>query len=319
MSGEVFGQISVLDPAGTEAQAVAELFWIMATSAIAIWALTIVAALWAALRKIPAERRHRVERLLIVGGGVMVPTLVVGSLLVHGLRTTHSLRSEAQGAPIIVTGERFWWRVQYAADPQATVDSSRPLEIANEIRVPLGQRTELRLRSPELIHSLWIPSLAGKVDMLPGRETRLVLEPTRAGRYRGVCAEYCGTGHTGMAFTVDVMTVADFSRWLQAQRRPAHAPNTKLQQQGETAFVAWGCPACHSVRGTAARGVIGPDLTHVGSRPTLAAGTLRMDAASLDRWIRDPAQVKPGALMPAFAMIPDAELAALSAYLMGLQ
>lgn len=317
MSGEVFGQISALDPAGTEAKAVAELFWIMATGALLAWALTIMAALWAAFRKRPARQTQSVERLLIIGGGVVMPTLVVGSLLVYGLRTTGSLRADAQGAPITVTSERFWWRVQYARDSQTP--DSRHLELANEIRLPVGQRTELRLRSPDLIHSLWIPSLAGKVDMLPGRETRMVLQPTRIGRYRGVCAEYCGVGHAGMALTVEVMTAAAFARWLQAQRAPALTAVTKLERDGATAFVAWGCPACHTVRGTTASGVIGPDLTHVGSRPTLAAGTLHMNEASLQRWIRNPAQIKPGALMPAFAMIPDAELAALSNYLIGLQ
>lgn len=314
MSGDALGELSVLIPAGVEAAMISDLFWLMTAGAVLVWLLTMAAAIWAVRRRRPDRPTRRAEQWLIIGGGVVAPTLVLGALLIHTLRETSRLRGDVDGAQIVVTGERFWWRVQYqagAADPQ--------FELANEIRVPVGRRSELILRSPEVIHSLWIPSLAGKVDMLPGRDTRLLLEPTRVGRYRGVCAEYCGPAHARMAFTVEVLSADAFADWLIRQRAPARNATTAQQRAGEHAFTAWGCPACHAVRGTAARGVIGPDLTHLGSRPTLAAGTTVLDADSLHTWIRNPAQLKPGVLMPAFAMIPDAELAALSAYLLSLQ
>ena len=312
MTAEDLGVSSALQPAGIEADVVANLFWIMTTGGVIIWILTLAIAAYAAYGRRRAKNL-RASRHLIVMGGVMAPAVVLGTLLIYGLSAMGETRKPGSDLQILVTGERFWWRVQYAPGSDA------PVDLANEIRIPVGQRTELLLRSPEVIHSLWIPALAGKVDMLPGRETRLVLEPTRVGRYRGVCAEYCGTGHAHMAFTVDVLPPEQFSAWLQQQRKLARAADTVQTRRGEKTFAAYGCAACHTVRGRDANGVIGPDLTHVGSRPTLGAASLAMDQASLQKWIRDPAKTKHGVLMPAYNMIPEEDLEALSAYLLSLK
>src|SRR5690606_16989244 len=141
-----------------------------------------------------------------------------------------------------------------------------PVESANELRLPVGQRVELQLTSPDVIHSFWVPALAGKMDMIPGRTNRLVLEPSRTGRFRGVCAEYCGASHTFMAFTVEVREPAAFEAWLTQQAAPAH---TTEEDEGAALFLKNGCGACHTVRGTPAAGRVGPDLTHFASRPTL--------------------------------------------------
>lgn len=308
------GARSSLHPAGTDAALTAELFWIMAIGAMAVWALTMVAAIYAVCgRRADDQVQRRASMFLIVGGGLVAPTVVLGALLSYGLFNMVRLQRDGDGLQIAVTGERFWWRVQYQPGTDLRVD------LANEIRLPVGRRTELLLESPEVIHSLWIPSLAGKVDMLPGRQTRLVLEPTQVGRYRGICAEYCGTGHAHMAFTVDVLSADEFAAWLHQQREPARPAGSDTVRSGAATFVAYGCPACHAVRGTDARGVIGPDLTHVGGRPTLAATDLRMDRVSLQRWIEHPQSIKPGGLMPPFTMIPNDELATLSAYLLSLK
>jgi cytochrome c oxidase subunit 2 len=213
---------------------------------------------------------------------------------------------------IDVTGEQWWWRVRYERPGGETIDA------ANEVRLPLGERVTVRLSSDNVIHSFWIPSLAGKMDMVPGRDTRLSLEPLRLGIYRGVCAEYCGTSHAKMAFDVAVLDRAAFDRWLDGQARPAGDPIDARAVEGRRLFLANGCGACHTIRGTAAAGTIGPDLTHVGTRFSLAAGALTNTAAHLAAWIERPSRIKPGARMPPFAGIARADREAIAAFLHGL-
>jgi cytochrome c oxidase subunit 2 len=212
-----------------------------------------------------------------------------------------------------VDGEQWWWRVRYP-----TPDGGH-VELANEIRLPVGERVTVQLASDNVIHSFWIPSLAGKIDMIPGRRTHVSLEPTRTGVFRGVCAEYCGTAHALMAFPVVVMERAAFDAWLAAEARPAQPPAGVDAQRGLDAFAESGCGACHTVRGTPAAGVVGPDLTHVGSRSTLGAATLPNDPRHLAAWLTDPSRHKPGVQMPAFGMLGGGRLEALAAYLRELK
>jgi cytochrome c oxidase subunit 2 len=193
------------------------------------------------------------------------------------------------------------------------------VETANEIRLPVNERIELQLTSPDVIHSFWVPSIAGKMDLIPGRVTRLALEPTRTGAFRGACAEYCGASHALMAFTVVVVERDEFEQWLEAQAAPASGPADALAARGGTAFITNGCTACHTIRGTAAAGVIGPDLTHVGGRTRIGAGTLENDAAAFVAWISETDRIKPGVHMPAFRALSRDDLSALGAYLDGLQ
>jgi cytochrome c oxidase subunit 2 len=213
---------------------------------------------------------------------------------------------------IHVTGKQWWWRVQYA-----TADGF--VETANELRLPVGQRVELQLSSPDVIHSFWVPSIAGKMDMIPGRITHLGIEPTRTGLFRGTCAEYCGASHALMAFDVIVSETGDFQRWLATQGAPAATPIDPRAIRGQATFLEHGCSACHTIRGTSAAGQIGPDLTHVASRASIGAATLPNQPDTLVRWIRDTDGVKPGVHMPAFRALTTDELAALAAYLGGLQ
>lgn len=311
---------STLAPAGLEAEQVARLFWVMAIGGGIVWAAVIGFALYASRAN---ARRHeaQVGRWLIIGGGVVTPTVVLGALLFYGLRLMPELRQP--GAPggmrVQVSGEQWWWRVRYLPPPGANGSPAAAVELANEIRLPLGRRTEFLLDSPDVIHSFWIPSLAGKVDMIPGRTTRLVLEPTRTGTFRGVCAEYCGASHTHMEFVAVVMAPDAFEGWLAHQASPAVAPATPAARRGMAAFASAGCGACHSVRGTAANGPVGPDLTHVGSRLSLAAGTLPNDADAFRRWVARTHAVKPEVLMPSFGMLPARQLDDIALYLESLQ
>jgi cytochrome c oxidase subunit 2 len=309
--------VSSLLPAGMEADVVARLFWIMAAGAGVVWMAVLGIALYAMAR--PGPRDPRVGRWLILGGGVVAPPLVLGALLLYGLVLMPRLRepATAEGPRVAVTGEQYWWRVRYVG-----FDGNRDegdVSLANEIHLPVGERVRFVLDSPDVIHSFWVPSLAGKVDMIPGRTTTLVLEPARTGVFRGVCAEYCGTSHAHMRFVVVVTTREDFDRWLRAQATPAQPPRKLAQQRGHDAFLRNGCGACHAIRGTPAHGTVGPDLTHVGSRRELAAGTLPNDAAAFAKWIADAHAIKPDALMPPFAALSPAELRSMALYLDSLQ
>lgn len=312
------GADSTLNPAGTEAETIAQLFRIMAIGATAIWAAVIGVALYAALRPDRAHGR-RTTRWLILGGGAIAPTLVLGVLLLYGLVLMPQLRQPVgdDGLRVAVSGEQWWWRVRYF--PADGAGAGQGIALANEIRLPVGERVRFTLTSPDVIHSFWIPALGGKLDMIPGHRTTLVLQSTRTGVFRGACAEYCGTSHAYMQFVVVVMEREAFARWLRWQAAPALAPRGALARRGQQAFGRNGCGACHAVRGTAADGVVGPDLTHVGSRASLGAGILPNDVHAFDRWITDTHAVKPDVLMPSFGMLPDDELHAIAAYLEGLR
>lgn len=305
---------SALNPAGLEAERIATLWWWMAGGTLVIWALVVALAVYA---KRAGDDRYseREARWLILGGGVILPTVVLTGLLIYGLWLLPALRGTEPppGLRIEVVGERWWWRVRYLPE------DGEPVVSANEIRLPVGEKVEFILSSPDVIHSFWIPSLGGKMDMIPGRVTRLVLEPRRVGRFRGACAEFCGASHAYMNFAAVVMEPAAFEAWLAGQAQPAAEPAEPLTRRGQTLFLANGCGACHTVRGTPADGVLGPDLTHVGGRLTLAAGLLPNDPAAFVRWIGHSDELKPEANMPAFGMLPAAELRAMAAYLESLR
>ena len=286
----------------------------MTGGALVVWA-GVGWLLWSAIRGRAAQNSARQARLYIIGGGAVVPTVVLTGLLLYGLGMTPALLAPAPPGSlrIVVTGEQWWWRVRYVPA------SGEAVTLANEIRLPVGEPVEFELDSPDVIHAFWIPALGGKMDMIPGRRTRLLLEPTRAGTFRGQCAEYCGTSHALMAFPVVVMEKDDFARWLDAQRAPAAEATDASAAHGCELFFLNGCAACHTIRGTPARGTIGPELTHVGSRLTLGAGILPNDPAALVRWLEQTNQVKPGVRMPHCGMLPREELGALAAYLESLQ
>lgn len=309
------GPQSALEPAGRDAERIAELFGWMAGGGTLVWIAVLGSALYAVIR---GEKRfsQRAARLFILGGGVITPTLLLTTLLAFGLATMPDLlhHGDAHVFPRVhVSGEQWWWRVRYVTPEGDTV------ELANELRLPTGQRTPLVLTSPDVIHSLWIPSLAGKTDMIPGRVTRMALEPTRTGTFRGACAEYCGLSHAHMQLVAVTMEPTAFEAWLAHQARAAEEPSSPTAARGAGLFDELGCGACHTIRGTEADGVIGPDLTHVGSRASLAAGALENDVPGFERWLAHTDRVKPGAHMPAFGMLTEDELRALATYLDGLR
>ena len=313
-AGGCTGVQSTLAPAGRDAERIAALFWWMTGAAALVWVFVICLALYYT-RHATGQRHARRDRWLILGGGVVFPTVTLTTLLIYGLAMIPETvaRAPEGSLQIAVTGEQWWWRVRYLRpDGQEVV-------LANEIRLPVGEPVQFRLDSDNVIHSFWIPSLGGKMDMIPGRVTYLTLRPTQTGIFRGACAEYCGTSHALMAFYAEVMEKPAFDRWLDGQAAPAALPAGTDSARGAELFLANGCGACHTIRGTQARGEIGPDLTHVGSRLSLGAGILEMRPEELRGWIARTAQLKPGVHMPEFGMLPEAELRDLAAFLYELK
>ncbi|MFD2238231.1 cytochrome c oxidase subunit II [Aureimonas populi] len=311
------GEQSTFAGAGAEALAVEALFWWMLAGAVLIWLFVIGLSVYATVVH-PDRHGEKSGIRLIVWGGCAFPVVTLAGLLAFGLGLMPELRAEANGPRIAVSGERFWWRIHYGTEALPGVQRSLPLEgveSANELWLPVGRRTELMLGSPDVVHSFWVPAIAGKTDMIPGRINRLVLEPTREGVFNGVCAEFCGTAHAQMGFRVRVVSPEAFEAHVAAQAAPAAVPD----HPGRAAFMQNGCAACHAVRGTEAAGRLGPDLTHVGSRRTLGAGLMAMNADNLARFIASPEHEKPGAEMPGFAMLPQAEIEAIALWLEALQ
>lgn len=311
------GPQSAFAAAGRDAAHIAHLYNVMTVGALIVWAAVVGLAVYIVrVRQRPGATPggQRAADLLVVGGGVAAPIIVLGALIAYGMPLLPEVLKEgsAGGLSIHVTAKQWWWRVEYQTP-------GGPVETANELRLPVGERVELRLSSPDVIHSFWVPALAGKTDMIPGRVTRIALEPIRTGTFRGVCAEYCGASHALMAFSVVVAEPEGFRAWLEAQARPAAAAAGSTAVRGAEAFIEHGCGACHTIRGTTAAAKIGPDLTHVASRIRIGAETLPNEPAAVVRWIGQTDRVKPGVHMPAFRNLDGDELSALAAYLGSLK
>jgi cytochrome c oxidase subunit 2 len=301
---------SVLAPAGEAAARITSLSWLLIVGASLIF-VAVMALLAAAIH---GRKRARPvsSRLWILGGGVVFPLVVLSALLVWTLaRTPGWMERPPPGALIVgITAHMWWWEVRYR-DPA----SGQEVTLANELHLPAGRPVWLGLSSPNVIHSFWVPALGGKMDMVPGRVDHLMVQVDRPGNWRGQCAEYCGEQHARMAIHVVAHAPADFDAWLAAQARPAAAPDGALLERGRAAFLAQRCNACHTVRGVAEEGRLGPDLTHVGSRLYLGAGTLLNQPGAMAHWVAHTQDVKPGARMPSSADMDAGTLQALGAYL----
>ncbi|QYF94642.1 cytochrome c oxidase subunit II [Massilia sp. PAMC28688] len=246
------------------------------------------------------------------------PSVALTALLVYGVYTMGSLRADPEpDLTIDVTASQWWWQAQYQRDVPAASFTT-----ANEIRIPAGRKVRLRLHAKDVIHSFWVPNLAGKMDVIPGRVNSLVIEADRAGVFRGQCAEFCGAQHARMAFFVIAQPQAQFDAWMAQQRAPAVAPASEIGRRGLDILRSNRCLQCHAVRGISdipGDPRHGPDLTHIASRTHLAGGTLKNNRDNLKRFIADSQGVKPGNHMPSFPQLSDEELEALASYLEGLR
>jgi cytochrome c oxidase subunit 2 len=319
---------SVLEPAGPQAARIAHLwdlfFLVCVVVSVLIIAFTVVAAVRAGrararlgegepLVRDPAQAR-RARGVIIACTGATVVTQIV--LLVASIRTGHGLASLDDAPPALtirVTGHQWWWQLDYR-DPQP----SQQFVTANELHVPVGARVELELRAADVIHSFWLPSLDGKHDLIPGRDNRATIRVDRAGTYRGQCAEFCGPQHAQMELTLVAEPAEQFAAWRARQLEAARAPVTARQVRGRELVLTTSCAMCHAISGTPAGGILGPDLTHVASRATLAAGALPNTREDLARWLLDPPAHKPGTRMPKQVLSAD-DLEAVLDYLESLR
>lgn len=303
---------SVLHPAGPDAGVMAEFAWVLFIGGAIIFA-AVMLLLALSLR----GKAHPVAaRWWIAGAGIAFPVVVLTILLAWSTWRSAGLTAQTSrhDIQISVNARMWWWEVRYR-DPAGGPD----IAAANEIHIPAGQTVYVGLSSADVIHSLWVPALNGKIDAIPGRMTGLTLHADKPGVYRGQCAEFCGEQHARMALHVVAHAPADYARWLARQAAPAAVPGTALLARGRQAFLDQRCGACHAVRGVADGASLGPDLTHVGSRLFIAAGTLRNHRGTLAGWIADPQGIKPGARMPAAADLDGATLQALATYLESLK
>ncbi|GGL97227.1 cytochrome b561 [Pseudooceanicola nanhaiensis] len=304
---------STLNVAGEDAAAIATLFWVMLAGAVVLW-LGMNGLFFYLSRVAPGAFPDRLVRPLLIGGGIVLPTVILATLLVWSLTMLPDQRAPDDGLRVKVTGEQWWWRVEYW--PKG---AEAPVVTANEIRLPVGSRTGFELDAHKVIHSFWIPALGGKMDMFPGRTTYVSLRPEKTGTFRGQCAEFCGASHAWMAFETVVLPPDDFEAWLAAEARDATPPEGDAARRGAALFAAEGCGACHTVRGTEAVGQVGPDLTHVGSRLTLGAGRIGATLDDFAAWVEHTGALKPEVKMPAYDHLSDGQLADLAAYLKGLE
>jgi len=260
-----------------------------------------------------ADPERGLQRNVIVSVAVSVALLLL--LLAASVFTDRALaRLPLQNAlNLDITAHQFWWEVQYNDDPP-----SRMFTTANELQIPVGRPIVARLHADDVIHSFWVPNLHGKKDLIPGEESTIQFRADKAGDYRGQCAEFCGWQHAWMAFSVKALPEAQFEQWAEQQRQSAPEPTTDETRRGRHVFESGPCAMCHAIQGTQAHGQFAPDLTHVASRPMLAAGRLPNNPQYLAAWIVNPQQFKPGVNMPATPLSSD-DLRALVAYLQTLK
>ncbi len=319
------GQQSVMDPAGPQASRIEWLFWVVFWIALSAFVLVMLAFGRAAMRSgaskdeppLPIIKEPPGDRAATVVVGLAVALTVIGlfSILALSAVTGAAAAGPTSKNPVTIqiTGHQWWWEVTYP--------NTQPDQIvitANEIHIPVGKPIVILTKSEDVIHSFWPPNVNGKRDLLPGNQTAYWMQVDKPGIYRGQCAEFCGYQHAHMGFRIVAESEADFSKWQQAQIKPAKDPSDAETIRGRAVFMSRACVMCHTIRGTDAGSRVGPDLTHVGSRQMIAAETLPNTRGALAGWILDPQGIKPGNRMSPNPMPPD-DLNALITYLQSLQ
>lgn len=325
---------SMLPPAGDAADRIDSHWQLLLVAGSAVWVVVVTAILVAVLRRRRAERDDDAPgdetgtgHLVVAFLGGVAPALIILGVMADSVLTLRDTggTTDASRAPVVVEvdSRQFWWEVRYP---------DHDVETANEIHIPAGQDVRVELTTSDVIHSFWVPQLAGKVDLVPGRTNTLTLHADEPGTYWGRCAEYCGLQHAWMRFVVVAHDEPEYADWLEAQARPAE-PAARADDDGDPAdgtgpdpeiaagrevFMSSSCVYCHTIAGTEARGTLGPDLTHLASRQMIGAGVLPNDRESLARWITGPQDVKPGNAMPG-SDLDDDELDALITYLQSLE
>jgi cytochrome c oxidase subunit 2 len=303
------GEQSMLDAKGNEAQHVAGAWWVMFGLATAVYVVVAGFILTAVVRgrRTTTGKPSRIKDGAFVWiGGIIVPAIVLLVIAVVTVRTTAALRKpERDALRVEITARDWWWDVRYP---------DQHIRVANEFHLPVGRPIELRITSDDVIHSFWVPQIGGKLDAVPGQPNFLRFTIEKTGVFRGQCAEYCGIQHANMAMYVHGDPPGLFERWIASQQSSRAEPASEMAARGALVFQSQACAGCHTVRGTAAQGTRGPELSDVASRRTLGAGALENTPDNLRAWITNPQRFKPGAQMPPIPMSSD-DRTAIVAYL----
>ena len=311
------GAQSTLDPHSKPAHEIATLWWWMLVAAGIVFAgaVFLIVLSWIRRRRkgLPfLGEREGAASGLVIAFGIVIPVLTLAALFaVANFEVAKSTGAPPAGSTsmtVQVIGRQWFWEIRYPGTAAAT---------ANELHIPVRTRVNLVAQTADVIHSFWVPELNRKIDMIPGHPNRILLYADRPGAYRGQCGEFCGLQHTHMGMWVVAQEPAAFRAWLANMARPRPAPATAAARDGEGVFLGSQCASCHTIRGTPAQGRIGPDLTHLATRATLAAATIPNTPADLREWITDPQHVKPGNKMPGLNLSAS-DVQALLAYLRGL-
>ncbi len=310
---------SALNPKSSQAASIAALWWVMLAvfTAVLLGVMVLLAA--AVVRrsdnKEPTELSGPQKRNMVLIGGVIIPVIVLFAFITYSVFVGRYTAGVPHDVPITIeiVGHQWWWDVRYKV-------AGRHLDVrtANEIHIPVGVPVKFVLESRDVIHSFWMPNFQGKTDLIPGRKNYTWVTATETGIFRGQCAEFCGLQHAKMSFIVISEPEEEFYRWLERETQPAREPTTPAQIRGREVFETASCTMCHTIRGTRALAEVAPDLTHVGGRQTLAAGTLPNTRGHLGGWLANPQSIKPGTRMPNLYMNQE-ELEALIAYLESLK
>jgi cytochrome c oxidase subunit 2 len=311
------GRENALDPASPQQHKIVNLFWVMTVgSAIGFAFIVFLLGLGWKRRKrtsLPGGFDEVGATRLVAGFGIALPIVVLTALFIWSdvfvMRATSAPNPSSTRLTIEVVGHQWWWEVRYPGSGAVT---------ANEIHIPVGVRVNLVGTSADVIHSFWVPQLNRKIDLIPGRRNRIVLDADRAGRFRGECYEFCGLQHAHMGLYVDAQPPAEFRAWLANMAKDAREPTSEAARRGKRTFLEQACSGCHQIRGTDAHARVGPDLTHLASRRTIAALTLPNRADTLAAWIADPQHAKPGARMPGLPLTAP-QVQDLVAYLESLK
>ena len=321
MLGGCGGSQSALNPHSHAAADITNLFWVM--MAVSFGGLALITGLlvyaWARRRRrgfgAAPDDPHPGERpawFVVIGMGVVFPLTVIVALFIVGnwaiINVTQAPAESSTAMTVDAVGHQWYWAFRYPGTKAVTAD---------ELHIPVDTRVNLVATTADVIHSFWVPALNRKIDTIPGQQNRILLYSNTVGRFRGQCAEYCGLQHAHMGMLVFVQPKAQFQAWLRRQAAPAARPTTALERRGKDVFLSGPCASCHTIRGTPARGFVGPDLTHIGSRTTLAGVTIPNTRSYLARWIADSQHFKPGNEMPDFRLT-SSQVQALVAYLESL-
>ena len=280
----------MLHPAGAASTQIAWLWWVLFGICTAVFVMVMILLAVAILRR-PREppEKSPVGHRFIICCGIVAPAVILLALLIVSVKAQVALTMPETRLTVRVVGHMWWWEVQYPDEQILT---------ANEIHIPVGEPVRVELVSADVIHSLWVPNLQGKMDLLPDKTNVTWLSADRAGIFRGVCAEYCGVQHAMMGLVVVALPRNEFDDWIAARRNPSIVEETETIRRGREVFFESTCHNCHAVAGSPAVGVRGPDMTHMGSRLTIGAGLLPNNRGNLSGWISNPQSLKPGNLMP---------------------